>query len=392
MIITDPVLKELLLHNTINREIVIRFPDDDIADITNTHIVSESMILKRSIIKGKDLKFGGGIASQFNIKVIGIDSDLKGKKIEVSLIQTVRSLLFPSEDLFPSDNLFPCGGTEKYEFRLFTGKIDSALRLKNRAVKEIVAFDAFYNDSKYVYDFMTSFAAYSGNASLYSIREAIEHRLEYDTDEELFNDSTALSMTLENTKKAIKRNATTTTDILKAYAELNAAFAIMDRFNQLKYIQLLNPNVETISYYKDLEWEEYETGPITLLKFTYGGESDLYHSYGRSSDTPSIYISDNIITKCCSSVSELITAFYDSQGNDYIFNDIYKYRPYKAVLFDYWWLEPGDKVIIHTGAQDTPTVTSFVFSITLKGIRNLKATINADGKQYLGKDEMSNAV
>lgn len=391
MIVTDSKTKELLLNNTVGRELVIHFPDDDIDDITGENMVSESMTLERSIIKEKEFKFGGGIAAQFTIKVIGIETDLTGKNIEVSLNQTVRPLLYPSDDLFPSENLFPCGGTDTYKWRLFTGKIDSALRQKNRKVKEIIAYDDFYNSSRYVYDFLTSFAVYSSNANLGDLRYPLEDRLGHDDNEGLvlFNDNTELSLTLENTKKFIQANKTTSSDVLMAYAELNAAFAVMDRYNKLKYIQLLNTGVETIPYYMDLEWEEYVTAPITGMQFAYGGESDQYYKLGYGSATPSIYISNNIITKCCSNVRGLISAFYDNVGNNYIFNDVYKYRPYKAKLFDYWWLEPGDKVSIQTGVEDTPIINSYVFSVKLSGVHNMKVTINADGKQYLGKDEMN---
>lgn len=390
MIVTDSKTKELLLRNTVNREIVIHFPDDEIEDITGDRIVSESMTLERSIIEGKELKFGGGIASQFTIKVIGIEIDLTDKNIEVSLRQTVRPLLYPSEELFPSEDLFPCGGTDTYEWRLFTGRIDSALRQKNRAVKEIIAFDDFYNNSKFVYNFMTNFAQYSPNASLGDLREAVENGWDHSDSEDLvlFNDSTLLSLTLENTKKSIRNCKNTVTDVLVAYAELNASFAVMDRFNKLRYVYLLNSNEEVIPYYKDLEWKEYETYPITIMRFTKNGESDSYYSAGYTGlehIKPCIYVSDNIITKSCSDIENLVLAFRDNVYFEYK----YSYRPYKAVLFDYWWLEPGDKVSIDTGAEDTPNINSYVFSVKLTGVQNIRVTINADGKQYLGKDEMN---
>ena len=50
------------------------------------------------------------------------------------------------------------------------------------------------------------------------------------------------------------------------------------------------------------------------------------------------------------------------------------------------------RVDIETDAEDTPIVSSFVFNISISGIRNIKTTINADGKQYLGKEEMSDVV
>lgn len=386
MIITDTRTKELLLNNTIYRELVIHFPDDDIPDITDAQIVRESMRLKRSIIKGCEFKFGGGVASQFSIKVIGIEADLADKKIEVSLRQTVRPLLYPSEDLFPAEDLFPCGGTQSYEWRIFTGKIDSAPRMKNRAIKEITAFDDLCSNSKFIYEFLTQLSYRTPNCELINLREIIENQLNHDGDNaelQMFNDLTSLSLNLDNVKKVIKPKKTTSTDILIAYAELNASFLVADSYNKFKYVQLLNPNVEEITYYKDLEWEEYETAPITGSQFPYNGDS--YYGFGYA--PTSIYVSDNLLTKCCTDVSALVkNAYHKFKDAQCVF------RPFKAVLFDYWWLEPGDKVIIHTGAKDTPTVTSFVFNITISGIHNIKVAINADGKQYIGKDEMSNAV
>lgn len=394
MIVTDSAVKKLLINNAVSRRLVIHFPDGTVDDITSESIVSESMTLKRSINDSKELKFGGGIASQFKIKVFGIETDITDKIIEVSLIQTVRPLLYPSEDLLPSEDLFPCGDNVEYSYRLFTGKIDSALRQKNRSIKEIIAYDDFYSDSTYVYDFMTGFATYSPNATLRSLVSSIELKIDHDEDTEdveLFNDNTALSMTLAYTKNVIQSKKTTTTNILIAYAELNAAFAVMDNYNKLKYVQLLSPDVEEVAVYSDLEWEEFETANINYIEFPYSNKDDsnietLHYAYGFASDTPSRYISDNLITKCCSNISTFVKAF-SNNSNNYIFYDIYKYRPYKAVLFDYWWLEPGDKVIIHTGAEDTPTVTSYVFSVTISGIQNIKTTINANGEKYLGKDE-----
>ena len=404
MIVTDPKERDLLLHNTVGRELVIRFPDDNI-EISSDNIVSESMSLTRSIIDGKELKFGGCIASQFKIKVIdvdkiqGISADLTGKNIEVSLKQTVRPLLYPSIDLYPSESLFPCGANVVYKWRIFTGKIDSALRQKNRAVREIIAYDDFYSTAKYVYEQMTDFAAYPTGVNLKVVREFMEGVINHPDDTEgveLFNDNTPLTFTLDNTRNSVRANKTTTIDVLSACAELNAAFAVMDTENKLRYIQLGGVNAqldEEIEYYSDLEWEEYEIAPITSAKFVYGGENDNYYFYPFfTADTLSVYISDNIITKCCSNIATLVDNFFPHPylpEDNHLFGDLLVYRPYKATLFDYWWLEPGDKISILAGTDDTQQIISYVFSVTLTGIQNIRVKINADGVKYLGKDEIN---
>ena len=57
-------------------------------------------------------------------------------------------------------------------------------------------------------------------------------------------------------------------------------------------------------------------------------------------------------------------------------------------MFARWWLEPGDKVAIKTGYNDTETVESFVLSRTLKGINGMHCIIKATGTEFLGKDEI----
>ena len=89
-----------------------------------------------------------------------------------------------------------------------------------------------------------------------------------------------------------------------------------------------------------------------------------------------------------SDIGSIVTAF-SQNGKNYIFNDLYSYRPFSAEVFARWWIEPGDRVVIKTGYNDTETVDSFVFSRTIKGINGMSVTIKAGGVEYLGKDEIT---
>ncbi len=102
-----------------------------------------------------------------------------------------------------------------------------------------------------------------------------------------------------------------------------------------------------------------------------------------------VYISDNIITACCTDIAGIVTSFNDNKGNNYIFYNLYAYRPFKADVYGRWWLECGDKVSIKTGFTDTETVDSFVFERTLKGTNGMRVGITANGTEYLGKDEIN---
>ena len=394
MIDLSPEIKALLLENSVHREIIIKFPnatDGEISEINSSNIIADSFELTQSICDEKEFVIGGCIAGQLTIQVIGIEQELNNRRINVFLRQTYGTGdLYPSDNLYPSDDLYPGMQKSSVEVQIFSGTIDSSLRQKNRAVKEIIAYDDLYKASQlYVYNYFTAVAAYSPQITLSGIRERIVSSFleNYDYENEFvgFNDNQKLSLTLDLVKSVIN-NKTTATDLLSAYCELNACFAYIQGNGKIKFVQLINPPSETVEYYSDLTFEEYETRPINIIKFQY--DKDKTFSYGFGTDKQSWYVSDNIITRCCQSVSEIIRAFNDNIGHNYIFYDLYKYRPFTAYIYAQWWIEPGDKVIIKTGYNDTETVESFVFSRTLKGINGMRSTVKADGTEYLGKDEM----
>lgn len=390
--LTDQVKKQLL-NDSLQREIVITFPNEDIKNITGEHIVSESLELTQAICDDKEFVLGGCIAGQFTIKVINVEQELNGKRIKVIMRQSYsKGLLLPSDTLYPSSDLH-CGyQTGTVEVPLFCGTINSSARQKNRAVKEIVAYDDLYLASqKYVYNYFTSLAIYSPTAELYVIREHLCNTIldNYDYESEFvgFNDSTKLSLSSELVKSVCK-DKTTVAELLSAYCELNACFAIMNGEGKIKFIQLINPQTEIIENYSSLDFEEYTTSNINLIKFKY--DKDKYFAYGHAQEKKqSWYISDNLITSCCTDISELVTNFNDNSGNNYIFDSLYSYRPFKADVYGRWWLECGDKVSIKTGFTDTETVDSFILERTLKGTNGMRVRLTAEGTEYLGKDEIN---
>lgn len=393
MIALSDEVKKQLLNDSLQREIIISFPDNDIPDITGKNIVSESLELTQAICDDKEFVLGGCIAGQFTIKVINVEQELNGKRIKVIMRQSYsKGLLLPSDTLYPSSDLH-CGyQTGTVEVPLFCGTINSSARQKNRAVKEIVAYDDLYLASqKYVYNYFTSLAIYSPTAELYVIRERLCKTIldNYDYESEFvgFNDSTKLSLNSELVKSVCK-DKTTVAELLSAYCELNACFAIMSGDGKIKFIQLINPQTEIIENYSSLDFEEYTTSNINLIKFKY--DKDKYFAYGHTQEKKqSWYISDNLITSCCTDISELVTNFNDNSGNNYIFDSLYSYCPFKADVYARWWLECGDKVSIKTGYTDTETVDSFVFERTLKGTNGMRVSITANGTEYLEKDEIN---
>lgn len=391
----DSETKNNILQNSIQREIIIRFPEEkdstEVKEISSDNIIADSFELSQSICDDTEFKLGGCIAGQLTVQVIGIEQQLNNKRINVFLRQTYSNgELYPSENLYPSDSLFPGEEKKSVEIQIFSGTIDSSLRQKNRAVKEIIAYDDLYNASRlYVYNYFSSLAAYSPNVDLETIRwTLINSFIDYDYKDEFvgFNDSKKLSLSLELVK-SVCNSKLTVADLLSAYCELNSCFSVMNGQGKIKFIELFNSQTEDIEYYKDLTFQEYTTRPINIIKFQYA--KDQTFAFGHGADKQSWYVSDNIITRCCTDVSEIIMAF-NSNGQNYIFYDLYKYRPFNADVFARWWIEAGDKIRIKTGYTDTEVVESFVLSRNIKGINGMTIKLIANGTEYLGKEEINN--
>lgn len=416
MLAIDEQTKSLLLENSIHREIIIRFPnatEGEISEIGSSNIIAESFELKHSICDEKEFVLGGCIAGQLTIQVVGIEQALNNKRINVFIRQAYSTGdLLPSNALYPSGDLYPGHQKATIEKQIFSGTIDSSLRQKNRSVKEIVAYDDMYLMSQ------TKCAAWFEGYVQYSVigkNRTLRHLIfttldhfESLTNSDIsygeiplsFNDLKILNMNLDTVKSVVRDNMVVT-DLLKAYCELNACLAIMSPTGKLKLTKLYKqvntasatekkPVDEIITAYADLTFEEYTTRPINRIRFKYNKDKNF--DYGHSATRQSWYVSDNLITSCCSDVSEFITAFNDNNGKNYIFNDLYSYRPFSADAFARWWLEPGDKVAVKTGYNDTETIESFVFERTIKGINGMRVTLKAQGTEFIGKDEFENGT
>ncbi len=418
MISIHESVRKKLLENPIHREIIIKFPDDDIADIGSENIIADSFELTQSICDG-DFELGGCIAGRLSVKVVNVEVPLNNKRINVFIKQKYGSGdLTPAANLLPSETLCPGMQAKTFEHILFCGTIESSLRQKNRSVKEIIAYDDFYlmsrlNCKDWVSQYVARRQQAGSNITLGNFTDALLDQLDLAVGRDIprqdmygfsLNMSSALPFyhyinDVHKLDEALS-DKVTALDMFKACCELNGTFGIIDDNGTIGRVSLVKitgqvtskkPVDETITSYADLTFEEYVTRNINKLRFKYNKNQNYDYTYNASKE--SWYIADNIITKCCTSVGELLTNFYkkidDTLTSNYIFGDILSYRPFTADVFARWWLEPGDKIAIKTGYNDTETVESFVLSRTLKGINGMRCIIKATGTEFLGKDEIS---
>ena len=158
MISVSSSVKNKIINNLVENTLVLEIIDvingsETVVDtITEDNIVSESMTLKQTICDGDSFKYGGCIASEFDIQLLNTVNkqfdrgDLLGKYVRAVLTQTYSNgWVYPSQSLFPSSNLFPGEIFDSESFVLFFGKIDSAKRNEtDQNIREVVAYDPIY--------------------------------------------------------------------------------------------------------------------------------------------------------------------------------------------------------------------------------------------------------
>lgn len=394
MIDISDSIKQKILSDSIGREIILKFPDLNL-EIDSNNIVAESFELKQSICDEKEFTLGGCVAGQMSIQIFGIDTELANATVNVYLRQGYADVLYPADTLLLSNDLKPSRADNWVEYQLFSGVVDSVTRQKNRAIKELVAYDAMYKASnKIPYGYASDLAIHSPTVMLrdfiYSIGINIDPNFEAKRTDN-FNISNTISFTDLELVKKCNVEKVSVVDWFKAFCELNSTFGYVNRQGELAQLKLYDTSAvakETITSYSSLTFEDYVVQPINLIKFAYN--KDSYFEYGNSGQAKqSWYISDNIITKCCTNIGAMISRFMSTAGGtNYIFGSMYSYRPFEATLFAQWWLEPGDKVTIPTGYEDVKSVESFVLSRTIKGVNGMTVTIESKGKEYAGKDEV----
>lgn len=411
MIQIDETTRNLLLNNSVNREIILRFPDDDF-EITGSNIVSESFELTQSICDDKEFHLGGGVAGKMEVQTIGVDTELSGKRVNVFLRATYsNSRLVPSQTLVPSQSLIIGEQRQSVEIQLFSGKIYSAKRQKNRSIKKLVAYDLMYELSKLTIplDVLTSYVTrrvetnpnneiaaktfITDMVNLYfdDYVVSIDLNNSFSLDTSGFPDNRNMPLHLNNTYiTGAAKKGVNILKLLQAYAEMNDSCVWINRNGDVYFKSLIEKSNsgfvkesvnEVILSYKNLSFDEFTVQPIHYARFKYADKSI---SYFGNSKRESCYLSENILMRFCSSIGNQIIVM--QYGNRLIGSN-YCYQPYKAEVFSRWWLEPGDRVQIKTGYTDVETIDTFIFSRTIKGVNGMKVTIEAKGVERLGEKE-----
>lgn len=370
-----------------------------------SNIVSESLEIEQSICDDQELKIGGCIPSQLTLSLVDVAEDLSGKQIVVTVQSRYQGGIYPSDSLYPRDDLYPNTRiTDPYV--LFVGPIYSCKKTSNYHIKKLIAFDRMYYSStikcktrvyKFVHAYDTShFYFYQMILNFFS-----KARMYFDYSS-LVNAGTLLEM-YDTYWQDVADNKTTFLDLYRWLCELNGVFLIEDAPTEITGVSA-RPRVivpyETVNQIYDIssysingfDYDDFVTKEIRWVQFEFNkGRNhgffhvDPYEEYSR-------YDSDNLVLNSCGNwddVKPIIENLEEAKSSDHvakITGAVYRYRPFKASIFNRWWVQVGDRVRLPTNDPEVPFIESIVLSRRIKGMYGMTVEIEAKGVEIMGKE------
>lgn len=374
--------------NSITKHVTLHFPELGI-DIGMQNIYYESFRLTESLIEKESMEFVGCNASRFKIQVNGLKADIKGKKIIVEIATD---------------------GTMDDPITLFHGIVDSAMKQSNKQIKEIVAYDELYTKGNI--DVAAWYKSLTFPISLKNLRDSLFNYIGIEqVDTSLPNDGVVINRQYDpNTLQALA--------VIKAICQINGAFGIINRENKFEYrivgkisdvpypsetlfpSEFLFPaspavalaaaerkaeeiNAESFSFYKKVDYEEYEVKPIDKVTIRQS-ENEAGVTYGNG--TNNYIIQGNMFTYGLSNADLISIAenVYNSIGG-------FAYYPFTSDNNGLPFLECGlDAVSYYMIDYENSTSDNVVYdqksfyilNREMTGIQNLRDSYKAKGEEY----------
>ncbi len=394
--------KQACLNGSVENQLVINIPDDNsgtVYQIFNDEIVSESMKLTQSLCDDSDLKFGGCIASQFEIEITK-NVDLTGRGISVRLYQTAVMPTYPGSQTYPNANdsneivTYPgftmCKGYGGKSISLFKGMIYSCKLSKNRIIRKIVAYDEFYwIGTVNCTNWYRSLFENSSTITLGKLWEELLKKFKFRKAAAIEN----LTLPANDLLLYMTDDEVTVGEILRQIMEFSGCFCFIDGDGFLDFISFRDynqlENYEIYHYYIDVETQDFTKTGYTGL-YIAGFEDGTGRYYFDSSSDENYYFLEDI---------NIITKSYKARYFDPEFQKIKSLlNSYFSVIYDpinlkseyRSWVELGDKIQVYVtwydlnGEQHHKTFTTMVLSRTLSGIQAItdEITSNAENIRY----------
>lgn len=363
-------------------------------DITNENIVYESMVVEQSISDSAELKFGGCIASRFELEIANMP-DLTGGYITVWLTQNYRAPTYPGQHLFPG-MAYPGGNSGGHRFAVFSGEIASCKLTKNKITRKLVAYDRFYGKGQI--DCTNWYLSWFGNRTRVTVgelRAAVLSRF-------AINENNPGEVLPADKMEVYKLGGTVTvSELLRQICEISGCFMFFNGNGDIDYIYINSEkfengaSTETYSFYKDIEAEEYtKQGYSHLLVQGFEDGTAVVLAQDKDDMQRNVYAVDCELVSC--GWNRDLWQGESEWGWRKIASDIYEknpfnvqYTPLRLSSQSRLWVELGDRILIpqlwynEQGESFTRTVESIVLSRTIKGINALSDEITAEGENKL---------
>lgn len=372
------------------------------------YIISESLEIKQSICDDKELRIGGCIPSQLTLDIMNLSEDLSGRRIVVKAKGRHLYERYPSTSLYPSEELYP-NTRLTGEYILFIGQIYSCKKTNNHQIRKLIAFDRMYYPSTAwckgrIWQLMEQNPTRSFTFS--EIWNTFcPSALMPEMSSDLINYATELEINPDIWKDVIDKRFTFL-DFYAMMCELNGVFLIEDTPSGVNVDtaqpRIIKPYVNvgtdgqigyyTISSYSQLTYEEFLQKEIRYARFDISGSGRFVYLHQDPYEGYSHYMSDNLITQSISdgeNVKKIVNnlgSTRSSDRRDKITGKVYEFRPFKASIFNRWWVQVGDRVKLPTNDPDVPYVESIVLSRTLRGMYGMTVEIEAKGVEIMGKE------
>ena len=360
---------------SVNKELVITFPDISLTVTNAIYVEAESMTLTERLLSDTNIEFVGCNASEFEVTLRNIQQDLKGQHIVVTL-----------------------NANNTGAIPLFRGIVDSVKMESNKTVKTIHCYDELYTKGQM--DIASWYNGLTFPITIKNFRDSLFTHIGLTQETvELPNDDIAIS-------KKYNPKTLQCLNVLKYLCQINGCFGIINRSgifeyrfidnafepvypatnlypeNELYPVDDTNESqgiADNIDYYKSIDYEEFLVNPVQRLQIR-ENENDLGVTVGNPSGNK--YIIQGNMFAFDQDTATLTTM----AENIWLKIANISFHPCSTDNTGLPYIEVGDVVsytLVNSGTGDSSyDANKFnVMSRTMKGIQSLRDNYEAEGEQ-----------
>lgn len=339
-------VKTAYKSDSVHKQLTVHFPDLG-TTYTNVDIVSESLILKESIMASDSAEFIGCIASTLSLKISGLSKDIKGAFVEVTITDDITNVPIP----------------------LFHGYVDSAKKAVQQNIVTMEAYDVLYSLASV--DVTNWYNTHNPCKLSELLEDLLNHVGVAKGDCQLLFPDNQCYCGLFRTISALSA-----LDLLKAICQFNGCFGRINRNNEfeLLYIDQHSSNTETISYYKQFSFDDYAVRPADAVVVR-DSENDKF--FGETGGGKNKYIIQG--NPFIADIADRDERVVIAQTLLHSVSELY-YTPFSADINGLPYLECGDRLVIQTAPGTIAVFT--IITRELRGISAIRDKYNVQGNEY----------